>query len=64
MSTVVMNNDPSKGAIDGNLKLHGTANCFESDAGICPVIMSGNTASIEQAIGLNGGNLIPTVALL
>lgn len=62
--TVVMNNDPSKGAIDGNLKLHGSDNCFEASSASTPVMNSGNTGSLEQALGYNGGSLIPNVAIL
>jgi len=63
-STCVMNNDPSKGVVDGNLKIHGTKNCFCCDSSISPVINSGNTGAYEQAVGINGGNVIPLVALL
>ena len=62
--SVVMNNDPSKGAIDGTLKLFGTRNCFEASSAITPVMNAGNTGCLEQAIGLHAGSLIPTVALL
>ena len=63
-STCVMNNDPSKGVVDGNLRIHGTKNCFCCDSSISPVINSGNTAAYEQAVGVNGANVIPLVALL
>ena len=62
--TCVMNNDPAKGACDGNLKLHGTTNCFAADGSIMPVQALGNTGFLEQAIGVNASKLIPTVALL
>lgn len=62
--TVVMNNDPAKGACDGNLKMHGTANCFTVDGAIMPVQALGNTGLLEQAIGRNAGRLIPKVAQL
>lgn len=63
-STCVMNNDPNKGVVDGNLKIHGTKNCFCCDYSISSVINSGNTAAYEQAVGINGSNVIPQVALL
>jgi len=62
--TVVMNNDPTKGAVDGNLKLHGTTNCFEASSASTPVLNSGNTGAMEQALGYNAGSLIPKVAKL
>jgi choline dehydrogenase-like flavoprotein len=62
--TVVMNDDPNKGACDKYLRLHGTKNCFEVDGGIAPVLNSGNTGALEQAIGINAAELIPKVALL
>lgn len=62
--TVVMNSDPSKGCVDENLKMHGTKNCFTCDSSITPVLNSGNTGILEQAIGLRAGDLIPTVASL
>jgi choline dehydrogenase-like flavoprotein len=62
--SVVMNNDPAKGAVDGNLKLHGTKNCFHCDKAIFPVQNSGNPGCLVQAVAINAANLIPTVAML
>ncbi len=62
--TVVMNQDPTKGACDGNLKLFGTKNCFQCDFSIAPLQSSGNPTALLQAIGLNAADIIPTVAML
>lgn len=61
--TVMMHNDPTKGACDGNLRLHGTSNCFEVSGAILPVQNSGNPADLLMAIGLNAADIIPKVSL-
>lgn len=61
--TVVMNNDPAKGAVDGNLKLYGTKNCFHCDKAIFPVQCSGNPGCLIQAVAINAAKLIPQVAM-
>jgi choline dehydrogenase-like flavoprotein len=61
--TVMMHNDPTKGACDGNLRLHGTTNCFEVSAAVLPVQNSGNPANLLMAMGLNAANIIPNVPL-
>jgi choline dehydrogenase-like flavoprotein len=61
--TVIMHNDPTKGACDGNLRLHGTSNCFEVSAAVLPVQNSGNPSDLLMAMGLNAANIIPTVPL-
>lgn len=62
--TVVMNEDSSKGCVDGDLLMHGTKNCFTCDGSVTPVMNNGNTGILEQAIGLRAGDLIPDVAML
>lgn len=61
--TVVMNVDPAKGAVDGNLKLHGTKNCFHCDKAIFPTQPRGNPGCLIQAIAINAAKLIPKVAM-
>jgi choline dehydrogenase-like flavoprotein len=62
--TVVMNNDPTKGCVDEHLLMHGTGNCFTCDSSIPPILNSGNTGTMEQAVGHNGGVVIPVAAML
>jgi hypothetical protein len=61
--TVVMSNSPSSGAVDGNLKLYETTNCFQCDGSIMPVQNAGNPTALQHAIGVIGSQVIPTVAL-
>lgn len=61
--TVFMNNDPTQGCCDGNLKINGTANCFEASMAILPIENSGNPADLLMAIGVQAANVIPLVPI-
>lgn len=61
--TVVMNNDPSKGVCDGNLKLHGTLNCFEADFGVAPLQNAANPTAMLMSLGVNAAPLVKSVSL-
>jgi len=61
--TVMMNKDPTQGCCDGNLKLYGTANCFEASIAILPVQNSGNPSDLLMAIGIQAANQMPLVQI-
>ncbi len=61
--TVVMGSSSATGACDGNLRLYGTGNCFQSDFAIAPTQNSGNPNSLIQAIGRTAATVIPLVAM-
>jgi len=60
----VMGASSATGVVDSNLKVFGSTNLFVADASILPVQNSGNPGLLLYGIGINAGNLIPTVAVL
>jgi choline dehydrogenase-like flavoprotein len=61
--TMVMNNDPTKGAVDGNTRLHGTLNCFQADFSIFPVQNDGNPSLMIMPVATLAAQQISSVAL-
>lgn len=61
--SIVMNNDPAKGAVDGNCRLHGTLNCFQADMSIFPIQNDGNPTLLLMPIAINAAHQIDAVAL-
>lgn len=61
--TMVMNNDPNKGAVDGNTRLHGTSNCFQADFSIFPVQNDGNPSLMIMPVAEIAAQQIAAVAL-
>ena len=49
------------GVVNGNLRVHGTKNCFVVDNSICPVIPDINTTASALMIGLRGSEIIKHV---
>lgn len=61
--SMVMNNDPTKGAVDGTTRLHGTLNCFQADFSIFPIQNDGNPSLMIMPISEIAAQQIATVAL-
>lgn len=62
--TVVMGSSAASGAVDGNLRLYGTDNCFECSFAIAPIQNSSNPIALVTAIGQIGAQVIDAVAIL
>jgi choline dehydrogenase-like flavoprotein len=62
--TVVMGSSAASGAVNGNLRLYGTDNCFECSFAIAPVQNSSNPMALIDAIGQIGAQVIDAVAIL